>query len=287
MGAVTDDRRGDMKKIICTGALALAFGSAMAQSSVNLDFSGSGNNLAATGFDSVINEDTGNYNVSGGWLSITTQAGDIYGRYESSLDPDDAKNVFSSTIDTTAGTVVDAVVSAVGLNTNFHGGGIWLGLDTDHYIRLGIINNGNELHVEALRENEELWNDPGSGHNGPGGDIVGSQSASIGASGVSSDVENVHLRLVRTGSTADAFYSLDGVTYTQVGSTFTDLQIGAGAFTESSTMHVGAYAFGGPVGQTPGTVKFDSLHAQAVPEPATMAALGLGAVALIKRRRKG
>ena len=28
-----------------------------------------------------------------------------------------------------------------GLNVNFHGGGIWMGTDQDHYARLGVFHN--------------------------------------------------------------------------------------------------------------------------------------------------
>lgn len=281
MEAVVDDCMRDMKKLLATGALALAFGSALAQTSITLDFNGSGNDLAATGFNSVLNEDTTGYMVGGGTLSITTLPGDIYGNYEN--DPDDAKNVFSSTLDMTGGTIVNAHVTVSGLNENFHGGGIWMGLDTDHYIRLGVINAGTDILVEGIRENEELWNNPSSGHNGPGGDIVGIQSSSLGTTPQSGSLD-LDLRLARTGSSVDAFYSLDGVTYTLIGN-FTDLQIAAGSFTESSALSVGVYAFGGPVGQSPATLAFDSFSAEAVPEPASMAALALGVAALIRRRK--
>ena len=67
-------------------------------------------------------------------------------------DPDDAKNVFYSNLDVdpNGGTVVEAKVTYADLNQNYHGGGIWMGTDEDHYIRLGVINN-NGVAVEALR----------------------------------------------------------------------------------------------------------------------------------------
>ena len=273
-----------MKRPLIAGATTLLFVSlSTAQTSVNLDFNGvAGNTLADTGFDGALNPGTNNFNVNGaGRLIMTTQSGDTFGDYEN--DPDTAKNLLFSNLDTTGGTTVDAFLSVRGLNENFHGGGIWMGLDTDHYIRLGVINNGSEMRVEALRENEDLWGVRG----GPGGDIMGDQSApgAIGASGIGTSVD-ISLRLVRNGSSATAFYSLDGINYTQVGGTFAGFQVFGTAFTESSQLKVGAYAFGGPDTQTAATLSFDSFTAQAVPEPASMVALAFGAAAMLRRRKR-
>ena len=268
-----------MKKLMITGASALAFASlASAQTSVNLDFNGSGNNLAATGFGQVLNENDASYNVAGGSLSLTTLAGDIYGDYDSPNGA--ARNIFSSNLDTTAGTTVDARVTVSGLNVNFHGGGIIMMLDTDHYIRLGVISAGTNILVEGIRENEDLWVDRG----GPGGDIIGHQSAVLGASPQIGSLD-IDLRLVRTGTGVVASYSLDGIAYTAL-DPYTDFRTTGGGFTSSSQLKVGVYAFGGPEIQSPATFAFDSFRAQAVPEPAPMAALALGAVAMLRRRKR-
>ena len=261
--------------------MALGFASLVsAQTHVDLTFGGSGNNLAATGFDNVLNEDNTAYSVGGGVLSMITRSGDIYGNYEN--DPDTAKNLFSSNLDTTASTVVTAHVTVSGLNVNFHGGGIWMGLDTDHYMRLGVINVNTNLVVEGIRENEDLWNNPSSGHNGPGGDIVGMQS---GALGTTPQVGSLvfDLRLVRTGTDVLASYAVGGGSFVDLGS-FADFRTVGGGFTESSQLKVGVYAFGGPDQQNPATFDFGSFHATAVPEPASMVALGLGAFAMLRRK---
>ncbi|RYG23933.1 PEP-CTERM sorting domain-containing protein [bacterium] len=271
-----------MRKILITGATALGFASLVsAQTSVTLDFGGSGNTLAATGFDSVLNEDNTAYNVAGGVLSMITRSGDIFGNYEN--DPDVAKNIFSSNLEMTAGTIMDAHVTVSGLNVNFHGGGIWMGLDTDHYIRLGVINVNTNLVVEGIRENEDLWNDPGSGHNGPGGDIVGIQSGSLGPTPQVGSLE-FDLRLIRSGTDVSAFYQVGGGGYVSLG-TFNDFRTVGGGFTEGSQLMVGVYAFGGPDQQDPATFDFDSFSASAVPEPASMLALGIGALAMLRRRK--
>ena len=268
-----------MKKLLITGATSLLIVSlSMAQTSVNLDFNGSGSTLAATGFDNVINEAPSGYSVGGGKLSITTLPGDIYGDYDSPNGA--AKNIFTSNLDTTDGTVVNSHVTVFGLNANFHGGGVIMMLDTDHYVRLGVINAGSNILVEGIRENEDLWTVRG----GPGGDIVGHQSAALGASPQVGSLD-IDLRLVRTGTNVDALYSLDGTNYTLVGS-YADFRTTGGGFTTSSQLKAGVYAFGGPDNQIPATFAFDSFHGQAVPEPATLAALGLGTAAMLRRRKR-
>ncbi len=197
--------------------------SAQAATSVDLQFNGSGNSLAATGFDGVYQEDTSNYNVGGGSLTINIQPGDIFGRYEASSDPDDAKNVFYSNLDAQTSTTVQAKLTANNLNQNFHGGGIWLGTDEDHYIRLGLSHNTFEggVVVEVLRENEDLW--PGEG--GPGGDILSARSTPVGSP---LSAVTIWLKLVRDGSAAQGYFSTDGLGWTSVGPQFTGIVTGPG-----------------------------------------------------------
>src|SRR5260221_1204653 len=133
---------------------------------LNLQFSGSGNNLAATGFDAAYNLDPTGFNVANGRLTITTQPGDTFGDYEN--DPDTAKNVFYTNVASVpTRSVLEARLTVSDLNANFHGGGIWMGTDEDHYLRLGVINNSFEggVTIEGLRENEDLW-PPGHGEAG-------------------------------------------------------------------------------------------------------------------------
>jgi hypothetical protein len=266
--------------------LALTCGPVRAVSSVSLDFNGGAGGAGDTGFESVYNEDTTGYTLGGGKLTIETLPGDIFGRYEAVTDPDDAKNVFYSTLDTDPNgtTTVDAKVTYTGLNENYHGGGIWFGTDEDHYLRLGVINN-NGIAVEALRENEDLW--PGAG--GPGNDIEG-HGVGIGTSPLGAPLD-VYLRLVREGNTAKAYYSLDGLVYNWVDNhTFDAIATSSasGASVEApGTFKVGAYAFGG--GGRHGFAAFDSFSATsgaAIPEPGSIALLMSGGVAFLGTLRK-
>src|SRR5688572_5300891 len=141
--------------------------------SINLDFNGSGNTLAATGFENVYNLNPTGFNVTGGRLVMMTLPSDDFGNYEN--DPDTAINQFYSEMQPGQRTVVESRVRYENLNVNFHGGGVWFGTDQDHRVRLGMVHNSNEggVSVEALRENEDLW--PGAPMPGPGNDIQGAR----------------------------------------------------------------------------------------------------------------
>ena len=78
-----------MRKLAALSAMAIACiatGAFARPASVNLDFNGSGNTLAATGFDNVYTPDPTHFNVAGGKLTIQTQGGDTFGDYEN--DPE-------------------------------------------------------------------------------------------------------------------------------------------------------------------------------------------------------
>lgn len=277
-------------------ALAVTSSWAVAVTGVNLEFNGSGNTLADTGFDAVYNIEPSGFNVGGGRLTINTLPGDTFGNYEN--DPDTAKNMFYTVIDPLAQTTVEARVNVSGLNVNFHGGGIWMGTDQDHYARLGIINNTFEggISAEGLRENEDRWGNavpPGQGD-----DIVGRQFPNVGTSPQQGSLD-VILRLVRTGNNVEAFFSTNnGVTFNQVGGAgfvfggFAlpgDPQgLGSNTIEAPGDFKVGVYAFGGPDGSTPAVFAFDSFSAISVPEPigGAMAALGVAALA-VRRSRTG
>lgn len=252
--------------------------SAGAITSVSLDFNGSGNSLADTGFGGAYNLDPANFSVGGGVLTINTADGDTYGNYEN--DPDSAKNFFFTEIEPLAMTTVEAKVTLTNLSQNFHGGGIWLGTDQDHYIRLAPIHNSYEggIVVEALRENEDFW--PVLG--GPGNDIMGRNSPVVASPG---GQFSLWLKLVRDGKTATAWYSLDGLVYNQVNGTFDGIALGpADGATVEGNFKVGAYALGG--GNA--TAAFDYFVATSVPEPGSFAVLltGLAALAGLRPRRR-
>jgi hypothetical protein len=272
-------------------ATALAPALASAVTSVNLDFNGSGSTLLATGFDAAYNLNTAGFAVGGGRLTMQTLPGDTFGNYEN--DPDSAQNFFYSAIEPLGQTTVEARVRVSGLNQNFHGGGIWMGLDTDHYIRLALFNNTFEggVAVEALRENQDFW--PGNTPPGPGNDINARVIANIAPSPQVNPIDVV-LRLVRTGNDAAAFASFDdGATFQQVGGagfTFDGVVTGpgqgpnGGPSIEDGIFKVGVYALGG--GTNLATFAFDSFSAVSVPEPAAaVATLALGLGACLRRRR--
>jgi len=261
-----------MKNVLFGFGMACIMASqAKAVTSINLDFNGSGSTLAATGFDTVLHENNSFYTVGGGELTITTLDGDIFGRFET--DPDnDVKNLFSSEIDVLDKTVVEAKASVVGLNVNFHGGGIWMGVDTDHYARLGVIHNDLEadgpIRVEFLRENEDLWDQ--AVPPGPGTHILGDQIGIGGTSPLITPIDVV-LRIERNANTVHGFFSLDnGATFTEVGAGFDGFSLpgdpqGAGSNTlESNALHAGVFAFGGLPFDTPADVSFDTFTAEAL-----------------------
>lgn len=285
-----------MRKLSAFSAMAvacLAATSALARpANVNLDFNGSGNTLAATGFDGAYNLNTSGFNVGGGRLSVTGLPGDTFGNYEN--DPDSAQNFFYSNIDNLPSITAEATVRVSGLNSNFEGGGIWLGTDTDHYIRLALFNNTFEggIAVEALRENEDRWT--GATPPGQGDDIVSRVIQNVAASPQGPDI-NATLRLVRTGSNVQAFASINGGAFQQVGGPgFTFVGFGSpgdpqgnGSNTqEAGGLKVGVYALGGNSPTTTDALfAFDSLTATATPEPASLGLVALAGGLMFRRRR--
>jgi len=274
------------------GAIVFASAHALAVTSVNLDFNGSGNTLAATGFDAAYNLNPAGFNVGSGVLTTTTLPGDTFGQYEATSDPDSAQNQFYSNIDPQAQTTVEARVSVSGLNSNFHGGGIWMGTDEDHYARLGVFHNtfvgGGPIAVEVLRENQDRWS--GATPPGQGDDIVSNATGISTVSPMTTPIPLI-LRLVRNGNTVTGSYSLNnGGSFLPAG-TFAGLALpgdpqGLGSNTIESpvSFKVGIYAVGG--GNPVGTFAFDSFTATSVPEPATVGAIGLATAFLAARRRR-
>jgi hypothetical protein len=299
--AVTQKRaaRRAIAHLISTAAVAAIAGPALGQvSSLNLDFNGGGGGFSNTGFDAAYSPDATGFNVNAGGngrLGILTKPGDTFGDYEG--DPDSAKNFFYTNFNVGDRAVLQASVTALNLNANFHGGGIWMGTDEDHYIRLGLVNNGFEpqppgstgnVVVEALRENEDRWQQDGLYPNRPGFDIEGrnlgvsDSSTATGAGGAANGRDiNAILRLVRDHHAVAAYVSTDnGVTFRRIGGdTYSFNALATDATTlpidnrtaanpnnpdkTSATVEggfkVGAYALGG--GTSPAVIQFDSLTA--------------------------
>lgn len=196
---------------------------------------------------------------SSNMLNIWTDPGDIYGRYEN--DPDSpgppvngAENVFYTNFATGSQTIVTAHEVVQNLNQNFHGGGIWLGTDEDHYVRLGVIYNGAHANVEMLRENEDFWapQTNGQGHSGDGNDIADQQKQTTDAvsdAGTYMDPVDITLQLILTGHTIRAQYSMDnGATWLGVNNIpyFAGVATSpADGATVEGGFKVGAFAFGG------------------------------------------
>jgi hypothetical protein len=278
---------------VATLALAAMASSASAVSSVSYDFNGGGGGVGNTGFTSVYTEDTTGYTLGSGKLTIRTLPGDTFGNYEN--DPDTAKNMFYSVLDPLSSTTVEARVNVSGLNVNFHGGGIWMGTDQDHYARLGVFHNtflgGGPIGIELLRENQDRWG--GATPPGQGDDIV-SQGTGLGGTSPQSTPIDVILRLVRTGNSVTGTYSLNnGATFLPAGN-FSGLALpgdpqglGSNTIEPPGNFKVGVYAFGGPDGSAPAVFAFDSFTATSVPEPASIASLLLlGAGTMLWRQRR-
>lgn len=216
-----------VRHLITAAALAALASPAMAQvSQVNLTFGGAEGGFGNTGFDAAYNPDASGYNVNFGGnnkLGILTLDGDTFGNYEN--DPDTAKNFFYKNFNVGDRAVAEARVNVLNLNANFHGGGIWMGTDQDHYIRLGLVFNSFEggVTVEALRENEDRWTTNGTYPNRPGFDIesrntgINDASTQNGSNPTGRDVTAI-LRLVRDKHAVAAYYSLDnGATFIRAG----------------------------------------------------------------------
>lgn len=276
-----------MKNVAFLLAAALC-APALAVSSISLNFNGGAGGVADTGFDAVYGQDNAGFSLAGGRLTLQSLGGDTFGDYEN--DPDSARNMFYSNLDGFDQTTVEARVTVSQLNDNFHGGGIWMVTDQDHYIRLGVFHNSFEggVAVEALRENQDFW--PGNVPPGPGNDIVGRVIPNIAASPQATPIDAV-LRLVRTGSTAQAFASFDnGATFAQVGDfTFDGIVTGPGQGPNGGPsieggFKVGVYAVGG--GDPFAQFAFDSFSANSVPEPAALSVLALSSMFLRRSARR-
>ena len=258
---------------------ALAAHAGAQVSSVNLQFDGTGNTIADTGFESGYNYDATGLALFEGTLVLRTLNGDTYGNYET--DPDTAKNMLYTNMAVGERTVVQARLKSININQNFHGGGIWVGTDQDHYLRLGIINNTFEggVAVEALREQEDRWRNGTAFPTRPGAEIE-SRYLDINASAPAGNVAAI-LRIVRDQHAAASYVSLDdGATFTRIGgdsysfnslaTDATSLPIdnrtsatGENPTTASQTVEggfkVGAYALGGGTDQA--AIQFDSFTA--------------------------
>lgn len=247
--------------------------SAAAVNSVNLQFDGTGNTLASTGFGSVYQLDGTGFVVGAGKLTMQTLPGDTFGDYEN--DPDSAKNMFYTEITPYGRTVVTGRVNVQNLNVNFHGGGLWMGTDQDHYIRTGIINNtfeGGGISFESLRENEDRWDM--ATPQGPGNDIDNKQFALPGLTSPLLTPVDAIIRIVRNGNFVRTAVSLDnGATFFPAGgpsvdyrfdslaTSLTDPGVPGVGNTVEGNFKVGIYAFGGPEGQIPGTFAWDEFRA--------------------------
>jgi hypothetical protein len=231
--------------------------------------------LAETGFSGAFNFDAGGLTLGGGTLTTRTLGGDSFGNYEN--DPDSAKNWLYNDVDVGAQTIATAKLTVSGLSENFHGGGIWMGTDQDHYARLGVYHNGG-VAIELLRENEDRWTGANPGN--PGDDISFGTNPFVGSTSL--QPLTVFLRLTRTGNSVAAEYSLDGVGYNSVGTiagfALPGNTTGVSNTIESNTLKAGIYTAGG----ANASFAFDSLVV--TPEPASLAALALSGL-LLRRRR--
>jgi hypothetical protein len=229
--------------------------------------------LADTGFGGVYLLDATGFSVAAGKLTMQTLPGDTFGNYEN--DPDTAKNMFYTEITPYGRTVVTARVNVQDLNVNFHGGGIWMGTDQDHYIRTAIINNtfeGGGISFESLRENEDRWTQ--ATPPGPGNDIDNKQYGLPGLSSPLATPIDAILRIIRNGNFARTAVSLDnGVTWIPAGgptvdyrfdsiaTSLTDPGVPGVGNTVEGNFKVGLYAFGGPDGQIPAAFAWDEFRA--------------------------
>lgn len=279
--------------LVCLAAVSASTVASAQVSSLNLDFNGSGGGFLNTGFDAAYNPDNTTFNLNfggNGRLGILTAPGDIFGNYEN--DPDTAKNVFYTNFNVGARSVAEVKVTALNINQNFHGGGLWMGTDEDHYIRLGIINNsfvdGGPVAIEALRENEDRWPQNGTYPNRPGFDIESRYlgvsnvtTATVGGAANGRDLTDGILRVIRDGNAVACYFSSDnGATFARIGGdgySFNSFATDATTLrvdnrttanpnnpdTTSSTVEggfkIGVYAFGG--GSSGAVLQFDSLKA--------------------------
>ena len=273
--------RNTLAAVVLLSTAALAHGVSGFSRDFNGTSAGANPTLAETGFSGAFNFDASGLTLGGGTLTTRTLGGDSFGNFEN--DPDSAKNWLYNEVDVGAQTIATARLTVSGLSENFHGGGIWMGTDQDHYVRMGVFHNsfiaGGPVAVEVLRENEDRWG--GATPPGQGDDISGNATA-VGALSVLP--LDIILRITRTGNSVAGDYSLNGGTTFLPGGTFGGFALpgdpqGLGSNTiESNTLKVGIYTAGG----ANASFAFDSLVV--TPEPASLAALAMGGL-LLRRRR--
>ncbi|WP_061965136.1 ThuA domain-containing protein [Demequina aurantiaca] len=179
----------------------------------------------------VVNEDTDGYRVADGELQIDTTPYDIY---ESA-----AGDVTNFVVQDVEGDewVVETKVDASGLDRRYQQGGLIVRADDDNYVKLDIL--ATNAAGSTLNRNIEMRSEVGGAVQQPQPTV----------NGFSGDI--VSLRLERSGDDFTGYYSVDGESWTQVGSV-------AITNAAAATGEVGLYALGNPAqGSQINTAHFD------------------------------
>lgn len=154
----------------------------------------------------IVNENADNWTADADGLTISTASGDTYATYN------DAENIFLQTPQYDNWTMDTKIVLPYGFTTNYQQAGLIAWNSNADYVKLGYEYKSSGDHVQFSEE----YGDSFSAINSITND----------------NLTEMYLRMEKMDDTYTAYYSLDGVTYINAGSTTwsDDCQIGFYAF---------------------------------------------------------
>ncbi|MEY2426808.1 MAG: cytochrome c, partial [Actinomycetota bacterium] len=177
------------------------------------EFDGTG--LDTSKFNAIVRPDESKVKVEDGKLKMTTVLGDIY----TNSDPATTRN-FILQQPTKADYVLETKVDVTQLNGGYAQGGILVRADDDNYVKFDAISDVNNPKFNRI----ELRSEQAGAIQNPQPEVN---------SGFPATVNDVWLRLTKTGTSYKGEWSLDGSTWTAMAATVTNTQTNApfGLFT--------------------------------------------------------
>lgn len=206
----------------------------------SLDFTGSEGKLANTGFTMVdppssIAPSTSNpvpgfdpakLSFEAGKLKIATYSG------IASLATNNQRNTLGVKFSTTQSFTLQTIVVNPFTGTSYQQAGVWFGLSDKTFVKLVVVNGKVEMRKEL--------NDASSGLSDTSNP---DQRITAAISGISTKAVRLRLIVNTTTNTAEGFYSLDGISYVNVGTAYSTKTISlAGTGLTGSTAYGGIFA---------------------------------------------